>query len=82
MTVIKRFVAGAVCPKCAAMDRIVMYSDDEKQYRECVSCGYKDEMRFVTPPRELETRVNTTVEQRQQEVRPVRLMDPLKDSKH
>lgn len=37
----KRFVAGAVCPKCSEMDRTVIYSnDDGDEVRECISCGY------------------------------------------
>ncbi|HLS97659.1 MAG: YheV family putative zinc ribbon protein [Porticoccaceae bacterium] len=79
MTIVKRFIAGAVCPKCAAMDRIVMYTDNGKQFRECVSCGYLDEMRFNTAPRELDTRVNRSEEERRAAVQPVRLIDPDKD---
>jgi len=56
----KRFIAGAACPKCAALDKVVMYKEDEKDYRECVACGFKDEMRFNASPRELVTRVNTS----------------------
>ena len=37
----KRFIAGAVCPKCSEMDRTVMYSnDDGEEVRECISCGF------------------------------------------
>lgn len=54
----KRFIAGAVCPSCSAMDRIVMYREGESDYRECVECGFKDEMRFKSGVRELDTRVN------------------------
>ena len=37
----RRFIAGAVCPKCSEMDRTVMYSnDDGDEVRECISCGY------------------------------------------
>lgn len=57
---VRRFVAGAVCPQCSEMDKIVVYRDDEKDFRECVSCGYKEEMRFKSTPRELTTRVNVT----------------------
>ncbi|MDX1458926.1 MAG: YheV family putative zinc ribbon protein [Marinobacter sp.] len=53
----KRFIAGAVCPRCAEMDKIVMYSNDEGQFRECVACGYKDKQGEVQAA-ELETRVN------------------------
>ena len=76
MTVVKRFIAGAVCPRCAAMDRIVMYSENGKQFRECVSCGYRDEMLLQSSPRELDTRVNRSEEERRDEVRPVKLVDP------
>ncbi len=58
----RRFVAGAVCPRCSEMDKLVVYSEDGKDYRECVACGYKDEMRFKPVARELETRVNLTEE--------------------
>ena len=64
----KRFIAGAVCPHCAAMDTLVMYKDSGKDFRECVSCGFIDEMRFKTHSRELETRVNVTKEEKQQEI--------------
>jgi len=58
----KRFVAGAVCPKCSMMDKVVVYTEDEKDWRECVSCGFKDEMRFQNHSAELDTRVNVTEE--------------------
>ncbi len=72
----KRFIAGAVCPKCGAMDRVVMYTDGDTQYRECVSCGFNDEMRFNSVGRELETRVNRTPEERRAEVQTVKILDP------
>ena len=59
----RRFVAGAACPKCSSMDKIVVYAEDGKDYRECVACDYKDEMRFEQHPRALETRVNTSEDQ-------------------
>jgi uncharacterized metal-binding protein (TIGR02443 family) len=58
----RRFVAGAVCPRCSEMDKLVVYSEEGKDYRECVACGYKDEMRFKPVTRELDTRVNLTEE--------------------
>ena len=37
----RRFIAGAVCPKCAEMDKTVMYTNDAgEEVRECVSCGF------------------------------------------
>ena len=54
----KRFIAGAICPRCKHLDTIVMYTKDQQQYRECVACGYEDKMHFQPQMRELETRVN------------------------
>ena len=57
----KRFIAGAVCPKCSEMDKLVMYkNEDGKETRECVACGYLDVMKddFGTEQaEELTTRV-------------------------
>lgn len=42
--IVKRFVAGAVCPSCSQMDKLVAYTQGEIQVRECVRCGYKDSL--------------------------------------
>tara|TARA_R110000782_G_scaffold178261_1_gene269127 strand:- start:364 stop:630 length:267 start_codon:yes stop_codon:yes gene_type:complete len=59
-TVIKRFIAGAVCPACTAMDTIRTFDEDGRPARECVSCGYADTLdeRGNAVPREVPTRVN------------------------
>ncbi len=72
----KRFIAGAICPKCAELDRIVMYRDGDVEYRECVSCGFKDKMMFNAKPKELETRVNVTEAQKQAETQVIQILDP------
>ncbi len=56
----KRFIAGAVCPKCSEMDKIVMYkNEDDKETRECVACGYTDTIKDeVEQQPELNTRVS------------------------
>lgn len=74
--VTKRFIAGAVCPKCGEMDRVVMYVENDRQFRECVSCGFHDEMRLNYAGPELETRVNRSEQERQQEIKVVKLLDP------
>lgn len=59
--VIKRFIAGAVCPACSEMDTIRTYQDDDgRPARECVSCGYADTLdeRGNAVPREVPTRVS------------------------
>ncbi|MGB0449853.1 MAG: YheV family putative zinc ribbon protein [Porticoccaceae bacterium] len=69
----KRFIAGVTCPKCGQMDKLQAYSLDGVDYRECVSCGFRDEMRVFSEPRELETRVNDLPENK---VSTVKLVDP------
>lgn len=55
---IKRFIAGAVCPKCAGRDKIRAWTNDAgTQLRECVSCGFEDAI-YAEPPPDLVTRVN------------------------
>lgn len=55
----RRFIAGAVCPRCALMDKIVMYDNAQGgRVRECVSCGYQAELDEQGNPSELPTRVN------------------------
>ncbi len=55
----KRFIAGAVCPRCAEMDKIVMFTTEDGQFRECVACGFADRQGDVEPGvAELQTRVN------------------------
>ena len=61
MTIVKRFIAGAVCPRCAEMDTLKMYRQDGREYRECVRCDFSDSMAMDgsdQPAEELETRVN------------------------
>ena len=56
----RRFIAGAVCPRCAEMDKIVMYSNENGQFRECVACGFADREGDSEPAvAELQTRVNS-----------------------
>lgn len=47
-----RFIAGAVCPACGEMDRIVIERDEASaERRRCVSCGHADgEVPGASPP--------------------------------
>ena len=81
----RRFIAGAQCPKCEQLDKVVMYdAEDGKRYRECVSCGFKDELiEQDNSPKELDTRVNQNRlgEEKlphETEVQVVNLLDPKK----
>lgn len=71
----KRFIAGVVCPKCSAMDKIMAFSRDGVDYRECISCGFIDEIRIASTPRELTTRVNRSLDDSS---RKIKLVDPSK----
>lgn len=81
----KRFIAGAVCPRCSEMDKLTMYIDETGlQVRECVSCGFNDSMDNNEQPEELPTRVNQprVGEQplaHEDEVSIVQLIDPKAD---
>jgi uncharacterized protein len=42
MTIKRRFIAGAKCPKCQALDRVVMLTAGENEWIECIDCGYEE----------------------------------------
>ena len=72
----RRFIAGAVCPRCGEMDKIVVDMDSEQ--RECVACGFS-EGRPGDPvaTTELPTRVSRAAARRvETEAEPVKLIDP------
>ena len=69
----RRFIAGAVCPRCGLMDKIVV--DLDTDCRHCVSCDFSEERPGVananassdhkeTDTRELATRVSRAAARR------------------
>ena len=72
----KRFIAGAVCPRCSEMDKLVVYRLDDKDYRECVSCDFIEEMLFTQPSPDLETRANRSLG-----AQAIKIIDPGNDRK-
>jgi len=36
----KRFIAGATCPKCKAVDSIMLYKENDVEKIECVECHH------------------------------------------
>lgn len=38
----KRFIAGAKCPKCKALDSIVLYVQDDIEKIQCIECDYHE----------------------------------------
>ncbi len=83
MAVIKRFIAGVTCPRCAEMDRIRAWEQNGIRYRECVSCDFFEQLAIEDEALgELTTRVNQVRdEQKRQDVQPVRILDPGKAHK-
>jgi uncharacterized metal-binding protein (TIGR02443 family) len=81
----RRFIAGAVCPRCSLMDKIVVDLDTDQ--RRCVSCGFSEarpgepasaqhETTVQTPP-ELSTRVSRAAARRvETPAQPITLVDP------
>ena len=47
---VKRFIAGAVCPQCQLVDKMVVYRQDETEFCECVRCGYKQQQEQQEKP--------------------------------
>ncbi|ANF56134.1 YheV family putative zinc ribbon protein [Halotalea alkalilenta] len=79
MPAIKRFIAGAVCPRCAAMDTLRSWDHSGIRYRECVDCDFLEQLAIEPTPttEELATRVNRPREnERDNEIQTVRILDP------
>jgi len=84
----RRFIAGAVCPRCALMDKIVIDLDTDQ--RLCVSCGFTEDrpgLRASSPltaaahkPPELPTRVSRAAARRvETRAEAITLIDPVTD---
>lgn len=38
----KRFIAGATCPKCKAVDTIMLFFENNVEKLQCVKCDYHE----------------------------------------
>ncbi|MDI4638750.1 MULTISPECIES: YheV family putative zinc ribbon protein [Halomonadaceae] len=78
MPVTKRFIAGVICPRCAAMDRVRSWEQHGIRYRDCVSCDFFEQLPIEDESLpEMETRVNRVREEQQrQDVQTVKILDP------
>lgn len=76
---VKRFIAGAVCPRCGEMDRLVSYEKDGQSIRECVECDFSESLVAQVEKQEMKTRVNHIPEENVEEhVSAVKILDPNK----
>lgn len=69
----RRFIAGAVCPRCGEMDTTVV--DLATDQRECVSCGFGEARPEGAPQQEPHTRVNRPARRADTPAEAVRLVD-------
>ena len=62
----RRFIAGAVCPRCGKMDKMVVNLDTDQ--RECVACDFSEARpqpdTAVGSQREIPTRVSRATARR------------------
>jgi len=73
----RRFIAGAVCPRCGGVDKIAVDLDADR--RLCVSCGFSEERPGppASNPAEPRTRVNRAAARRvETPAEPVTLVNP------
>ncbi|MBF7054364.1 YheV family putative metal-binding protein [Halomonas sp. KAO] len=78
MAIQKRFIAGAICPRCAEMDRIRSWEQNGIRYRECVSCDFFEQLPIEEQAApELATRIDRTHrEEPTEDFQTVKIIDP------
>ena len=76
----RRFIAGAVCPRCKAVDRIVVFHRDGRDHRECVACDFCEVWGGAPVPTPPATRPQRALQQERARPEPVRLVDPQRPS--
>lgn len=74
--IVKRFVAGAVCPRCGEMDKIRSYTTEEGSFRDCVNCDFEEKQLAQVEQKELGTRVNQYEEASDSSVQVVNIVEP------
>lgn len=69
----KRFIAGAICPSCKELDKLMMWTEDHISHRECVACGFADTLneQGLSVPKELPTRVSLEEAAKSVEAKPI-----------
>jgi uncharacterized protein len=75
----KRFIAGAVCPRCGEMDRLVSYENEAGVFKECVACDFEEKQIAQVEVGEIGTRVNHAereVADSSSDVSLVKILDP------
>ncbi|GAB5452962.1 MAG: hypothetical protein Hals2KO_32900 [Halioglobus sp.] len=76
----RRFIAGAVCPRCKAIDKIAVDLDEDVRF--CVACDFREPRpkAGAAGQREIPTRVSRAAARRvETESEPVKLIDPARE---
>jgi uncharacterized protein len=74
----KRFIAGAVCPRCGEQDKLTV--DTETDLRECVKCDFSEKRPQEGGSAEIKTRVNRPAARRSETpAQVITLVDPSED---
>ena len=50
----RQFIAGAKCPKCGALDRVVKFTTVDDEWIECITCEYTEKRPTHVEPAEPE----------------------------
>lgn len=74
MKIFKRFIAGAVCPSCKEMDKVVIWTEKKILHRQCMACGFSDTLneQGVNPANELPTRIDPNSTTNQPEIQVIK----------
>lgn len=74
MSRLRRFIAGARCPRCEAVDTLALDEREGQKVCLCVACGFSDALDRaaggVEDPR------NRALGEREPEATPVRILEP------
>ena len=74
----RRFIAGAVCPRCGAMDKIAVDLDSDRRF--CVACDFSEARPGSDSAEELPTRVSRPAARRvETPAEAITLIDPAGD---
>ena len=71
-----RFIAGAICPNCSAMDRLQVLEVDGETIRRCVACGHEDDLSTTTSQAPTNRLDGGLKKSDPEAASPVRILDP------
>lgn len=79
----KHFIAGAVCPRCGELDVVIIWKDENNNFRSCINCDYQesiDDSKIEGTNANLITRVSTGLDEKvvlDDDEKPLRLLNTI-----